>query len=391
MPKTHAVLSASSAERWLTCTPSARFEQTKKDRTSSYADEGTLAHDIAELFIKAELELVDDEYYTFAMDGFRDSEYFNQSMLDYCAEYSSYVIDKFNQAKAHTKDAVLYTEQQIDLSAYIPEGFGHVDNMIIANHTLHIIDLKYGQGILVSCENNKQMMCYALGGLEKFDLLYDIKQVEMTIYQPRLNNISTWSLPVSELLIWAETILKPTAQIAFKGLGEYVPGKHCQFCRAKARCRALADYNTQLARKIFSKPAELSDKEISEILDRYDVFNSWLQGIYNYAYDKALNHGKKWPGYKLVHGTARRVYVNEEKIIARLKKAGYTDEEILKPGTLRGITEMEKLLGKEKFEQWLTKKKLVVKPIGKPALVPVSDSRAAINSNESAKDVFDKF
>jgi hypothetical protein len=390
MPKTHAILSASSAERWLTCTPSARLEQKQKDRTSRYADEGTLAHDLAELFIKVQLDLVDDEDYTFRMAEIRNSEYYNQSMQDYCDEYASYVVEKFNEARAHTSDAVLYTEMEIDLSEYIPQGFGHVDNMIVDNHTLHVIDLKYGQGILVNCENNKQMMCYALGGLLKLELLYDIRSIRLTIYQPRLNNISTWEISAFKLKEWAETVLKPTAEIAFKGEGEYVPGKHCQFCRAKSRCRALFEYNTQLARQVFEKHAELTDDEVSEILDKYDVFKSWIEGVYDYAYSQALNYGKQWPGYKLVSGTARRVYADEYKVALRLYKEGFEDHEIKKPAALKGITEIEKLIGKEKFHKLLEKPKLVLKPAGKPALVPESDKRAALNSQQAAKQIFTK-
>ena len=250
---------------------------------------------------------------------------------------------------------------------------------------LHIIDFKYGQGVLVDAEENPQMMLYALGALRLFDSLYDITEVSMSIYQPRRENVSTWTISVDELNAWAENTLKPKAELAHKGEGEYLPGSWCQFCKAAVKCRARAEEKLQLARFEFAPPPLLSDEEIEDILAKLDDLTKWASEIQAYAQDAAVNHGKVWRGFKLVATRTNRRYTDEEAVIQAAKEAGYAD--IFKKSLIT-ITEMERLMGKKNFTAILGS--LVEKPQGRPTLVPDSDKRPAL-TNTGAGDDFTEF
>lgn len=275
-------------------------------------------------------------------------------------------------------------EQRLDFSCYVPDGFGTGDCLIVADKLLHIIDLKYGQGVLVNAEENPQMMLYALGALRIFDCLYDIETVSMTIYQPRRENVSTWVISVAELRDWAEKTLKPKAELAFKGEGDYCPGTWCQFCKAAVKCRARADAKLQLAKYEFAQPPLLSDAEIGDILGKLDDLTKWANELMAYAQDAAVNHGKQWPGYKLVESRTNRKYTDEDAVAAAARAAGYTD---IFRKSLIPITEMEKLMGKKVFAEVLGG--LVVKPQGKPTLVPASARRPAITTTGAKQDFTD--
>ena len=263
----------------------------------------------------------------------------------------------------------------------MPDGFGTGDCVIIADGVLHIIDFKYGQGVLVSAEDNPQMKLYALGALELFDGIYDISTVSMTIYQPRRENVSTHTVFKESLYQWAEEVLKPTATLAFDGNGQYLAGEWCQFCRAAVKCRARAEEKLKLAQFEFTLPPLLTDADIEEILMKLDDLTSWANDIKAYALEAAVSHGKEWCGFKLVEGRSIRKYSNEEAVAEAAKAAGYRD---IYENKLIGITAMEKLLGKAKFQEILGG--LIEKPPGKPTLVPLSDKRQAINT--SAKHDF---
>ena len=264
----------------------------------------------------------------------------------------------------------------------MPDGFGTGDCLIVADRLLHIIDLKYGQGVLVDAVENPQMMLYALGALRIFDCLYNITEVSMTIYQPRRENVSTWTVSVEELDEWAEQTLKPKAELAFKGEGEYSPGAWCQFCKAAVKCRARAEAKLQLAKYEFAKPPLLTDAEIGDILGKLDDLTKWANEIIAYAQEAAVSHGKQWPGYKLVESRTNRKYTDEDAVVAAARAAGYTD--IFKK-SLIPITEMEKLMGKKTFAEVLGS--LVIKPKGKPTLVPASDKRPAITTTDANLDL----
>lgn len=374
-PSKHAVLSASSSHRWLNCNPSARLESEFEDRETEAAAEGTAAHALAEHKLRKALK----------MRSRKPVSKFDLDEMDIHTDgYVEFVLESLAEAKQHCADPKVLIEQRLDFSCYVPDGFGTGDCLIVADKLLHIIDFKYGQGVLVDAEKNPQMMLYALGALRIFDCLYNITEVSMSIYQPRRENVSTWTISVKELDEWAEKTLKPRAELAFKGEGEYCPGSWCQFCKAAVKCRARAEAKLQLAKYEFAQPPLLSDAEIGDILGKLDDLTKWANEIIAYAQDAAVNHGKQWPGYKLVESRTNRKYANEDAVIDAAHAAGYTD--IFKK-SLISITEMEKLLDKKTFAEILGD--LVIKPQGKPTLVPASDRRPAITATGAEQDFSD--
>ena len=366
MPNKHAVLSASSSYRWLACPPSALLCAKEKDVSSEFAVQGTDAHSLCEYKVKKSLGQKSE-------DPTENLTYFNQEMADCSDMYAHYVMEQVQKAKEKCKDPIVLVEQRLDFSKWVPEGFGTGDCVIVADETLTVIDFKYGVGILVEAENNPQLMCYALGALTLFDGIYDITEVSMTIFQPRRDNISTYTISKEELLKWADEMLSPAAQLAAKGEGEFKAGSHCQFCKVKATCRKRAEYNLELARYDFEMPANLEDEEIEVILSKADELASWVGDIKEYALQQAVS-GKEWTGWKLVEGRSNRRYVNETAAADKVQSAGYDPYE----HKVLGITAMTKLLGKTKFEELLGS--LIEKPQGKPTLVPVSDKRPAMNT-----------
>ena len=375
-PKRHAVLSASASHRWLSCNPSARLEQEFEDRTSSAAAEGTAAHAWCEYKLQKALGLPIEEP--------PKSEYDSPEMDAHTDAYVAFVLEVLEEANQTCADPQILIEQRLDLTSYIPEAFGTGDCIIVADSNIHIIDMKYGQGVLVEAEDNSQMMLYALGALRLYDFLYDIQTVSMTIFQPRRENVSTWTIPVAELLEWASTTLKENADRAFKGEGEFVAGPHCQFCKAAVRCRARAEANLRLAQYEFARPPLLTDEEIEDILGQIPDLEKWCNEIAAYAQDAAVNHGKHWNGFKLVESRTTRRYTNENAVIAAVTEAGYDPFE----KKILGLTAMQKALGKTKFDTLLGH--LIEKPKGKPTLVPVTDKRPAITTTGARHD-FNEF
>jgi hypothetical protein len=378
----HALLSPSGASRWLACTPSARLETQFPDKAGDAASEGTLAHKLGELLIQQKAGQISKANFNKKLKALQSSEagkkFYNAGMHEYCEDYAVYVMETFAAAKSRTKDAKLFLETQLDLTEFIPEGFGTTDVNIVADHILDVIDLKYGKGVEVSVVENKQAMVYGLGALSQFDLLYDIHTVRLHIYQPRMDNISVWEIDALELKVWAMDELIPKAQMAFAGEGEYVPGKHCQFCRARPTCKAHADKQIEIFDYDLKAARLLTDTEVSDILGRAKDLTSWLGELQDYALEQAVNNGKKWPGYKLVAGRSNRFYTDQETVATKLIMAGFPEEKIYKPKELLGITEMEKTITKKVFNAELSD--LVKKPEGKPTLAPVDDERPELNS-----------
>ena len=375
-PDAHAILSASSSHRWMNCTPSARLEREFADRETEAAAEGTAAHALCEHKLRRALKMRSRKPV---------SKYDCDEMDAYTDGYVEFVLEQLAQAKLECADPLVLIEQRLDFSCWVPEGFGTGDCIIVADKLLHVIDFKYGQGVLVEAERNPQMMLYALGALRLFDSLYDITEVSMSIYQPRRENVSTWTILVDELNDWAENTLKPKAALAHSGEGEYIPGPWCQFCKAAVKCRARAEEKLQLARFEFAPPPLLSDEEIEDILTKLDDLTKWASEIQAYAQDAAINHGKVWRGFKLVATRTNRRYTDEEAVIQVAKEAGYTD---IFRKSLIPITEMEKLMSKKEFNRILGS--LVEKPQGRPTLVPVTDKRPAL-TNTGAGDDFTEF
>lgn len=374
-PNTHAILSASSSHRWLNCNPSARLEQEFADRETDAAAEGTAAHALCEHKLRRALK----------MRSKKPISPYDCDEMDACTDaYVEFVMEALAEAKQECKDPLVLIEQKLDFSCYVPDGYGTGDCLIVADKLLHIIDFKYGQGVLVDAEQNPQMMLYALGALRLFDSLYDITEVSMSIFQPRRENVSTWTISVDDLLDWAENTLKPKAELAFKGEGEYTPGSWCQFCKAAVKCRARAEAKLQLARYEFAMPPLLSDEEIEDILLKLDDLTKWANEITAYAQDAAVNHGKVWRGFKLVESRTNRRYTDEEAVAQAANAAGYHD---IYKKSLIPITEMERLMGKRTFAEVIGS--LVEKPKGQPTLVPASDKRPAIVSTGAEQDFTD--
>lgn len=365
-PKGHAVLSASSSERWLHCPPSARLCESYEDKGSDYAAEGTDAHELCEYKLRKALGME-------AQDPTENLTWFNEEMSDCANGYAAYVLEQVEAAKQTCADPVVLIEQRVDFSRWVESGYGTADCIIIADGTLQIIDYKHGLGVLVSAEENPQMECYALGALELFDGIYDIDAVRMTIYQPRRDNVSTYELSKDELYRWADEVLKPTADLAFAGDGNYLCGEWCGFCKAKHDCRARAEANLELARYDFKRPPLLTDEEVEEILARADDLVSWAADIKEYALQQAIS-GKEWHGWKLVEGRSNRRYTNETAVAGTVVDAGFDPYE----HKVLGVTAMQKLLGKSRFDELLAA--YIEKPQGKPTLVPESDKRPAINT-----------
>lgn len=386
MGRAHAILSPSGASRWMSCTPSARLEEQFPESSSTFADEGTYAHAVGELILR------DPKDFKEQLEKLKNSKlgklYHSDTLYAYADEYADYVRGYC------TKGSQLFIEQGLDLSKYIPEGFGTGDAIVIRDAKggaeLHQFDLKYGQGVEVSAVDNPQLKIYGLGALEEFDMLYDIETVHIHIYQPRIGNISSWSIPAKDLREWGEKQLKPTAKIAWDGKGEYQAGEHCRFCKVGAQCRALAEHNLQLARnEFFGQDPEglMTIQEVASVLEQAETLVIWTKLLAEYAYQQALA-GEKVPGYKLVEGRSIRKYSDEAVVKAELLEAGFSEQDITTKPALLGITAMQKAVKKKAFDTIVAP--LLIKPEGAPTLVKESDKRPEWSSAGSDfKDLID--
>lgn len=367
----HALLSASGAHRWMMCTPSARLEENFPDSAGEAAAEGTLAHAIVEAKLK---RYILDRSFIKTPARLKHEDLYKPVMDDHTDEYISYVVEQYAQALEKTPDALLQSETRVDFSEYVPGGFGTADTLIIADDRMWVIDFKYGKHVLVEAADNPQLMLYALGALSIYDMLYDIKKVTLSIVQPRMDGVTEAEYSVDFLRDWGEHSVKPAAKAAYDGSGEYVPGEHCMFCKAQAVCRAYEEKQMELARYDFAEAPTLTDDEIADILTRLDSFTRWATKIKDYALKQALA-GTNYTGFKLVSGRANRKITDEVEAGHKLQAAGYTADDIYE---LKGLTALEDLVGKKKLTEVL--QGLIIKPEGKPTLVPESDKRPALNS-----------
>ena len=385
--RAHALLSASGASRWLACTPSARLEDEYGEHKSSpYAAEGTLAHELAELYIRKDiLHTISEADFDSKLEEIMSNELFNEEMLDIVPIYTEYCEGQLISAQTENIFATMEIEQKLDLTKYVPDSFGTADCVIVNDSVLEVIDLKYGKGVPVYAEWNKQLMLYGLGALLKYDTFYNIEQVKLTIVQPRINNISSFDFTAEDLYNWAEEDLKPRAQLAFKGEGKLVAGDHCKFCAVKNKCRKLYEQQLEIAKYEFKEPSLLTDEEIADILKRTPQLTEWANSILAYAQEKAITENKKWPGFKLVEGRSIRKWVDEDTamqaIFARCPEL--SEDEVLET-KLKTLTSIEKLLGKKRFADILND--VVIKPEGKPTLVPDSDKRQAMGYQQAISD-----
>lgn len=385
--RAHALLSASGASRWINCTPSARLEEENcpERKSSVFAEEGTLAHEMSEAILRLEHGIISEEAYTVEIERIMSNDLFSDEMPDFVQIYVDYCNEQFATAKIETPDAIIEIEQKLDLTEYIPESFGTNDCIIIANGIMEVIDLKYGKGVPVYAEENSQLKVYGLGAYLKYSALYDIETVMLTIVQPRINNISSWSISVDDLLNWADTELKVAAETAFKGEGELNAGHWCKFCGVKNRCRKLYDEAIEVAKKEFCAPHLLDENEISEMLVKGPLIIEWLNSLTEYAVTEA-NDGKQWPGFKLVEGRSRRKFIADSDEIASNifeRFPGVSEEDIYEM-KLKSITALEKEIGKKKFTTLM--EDMIITPPGKPTLVPLADKRPALGVGQAIAD-----
>lgn len=385
----HALLSPSAASRWLNCTPAPRLEADLPDSTSSYAAEGTLAHSVCELLAKKKFTIVKPSTHNAALRKLKKHELWQDEMLTTANAYVDHLAERSMEFEHKPYMAF---EVKVDITDYAPEAFGTCDCVMIGGDELIITDYKHGKGVPVSAEGNPQMMLYALGALKLYRPIYGevIKRVTCYIDQPRLDSYSKYSLPVEELLAWGENTVKPKAAAAFAGLGEFTPGDHCRFCRAKAQCRVRAGAHTALedfkdckaipgsiaADSVMSPaPPLLTDEEIGDLLVRGKALVDWYNSLEEYALATMLNGGTI-PGHKVVEGTSRATFAPDFDTAANiLLAAGYARSTLYReqPETL---TNLDKLVGgRPKLKELLGDH--LYKPPGKPALAPESDKRPA--------------
>ena len=388
--RSHALLSASGASRWMHCTPSAKLEdEYGENKTSAYAQEGTLAHELSELYLRKDLlNTISEEEFEEAFENILSNELFNDEMLDVIPIYTDYCADQFISKQTDNELATIEIEQTLDLTEFVPESFGTADCIIISDGILEVIDLKYGKGIPVYAEWNNQLMLYGLGALRKYDTLYEINEVRLTIVQPRINNISSWHISVDDLLNWAVTELKPAADLAFSGEGELNAGGWCRFCAVRNKCRKLYEKQLELAKHEFCEPQLLSDEEIADVVKKAPKLVEWANSIADYAKQKAIHENKIWPGLKLVEGTSRRKWIDEDKAVeAIFERCPELSEDDIFTTKLNGISAIEKLVGKARFANTLSD--LTIKPQGSPILVSIDDKRRALGIQQAQLDFGD--
>ena len=373
--RAHAKLSASGSKKWLTCTRSASLEEQFPDDTSIYAEEGTFAHAVFEHVMQCHLE-----QQMVYWSSFQHNEFWSEELRDHVINAAQRAIDAIVEARESCSDPLVLIERRLDFSPWVPEGFGTGDLVIVADGLLSVFDLKYGKGVPVMATNNSQMRLYGLGALNELGHLYDIDRVRMTILQPRLENYDSEEISAAELLLWGESYVKPRAQLAWDGEGEFVPGEHCTsgFCKARYQCPARSEHALAVAKSDFAllPPELLSREQVLQVLDKADLAIDWLNDVKSYALREA-EAGHQIPGWKLVEGRSNRKYTDADAVADRLIDAG-VPEDVVYDRNVRGITAMEQILGKKKFAEHLAD--LVVKPPGKPTLVREEDKRPALSS-----------
>lgn len=381
--RAHALLSASSAVKWLNCPPSARLEEEFPDTKSEYAAEGTLAHEICELKLrKALIEPITPAKFKKAMKKLQEKELYQEEMQGYTDRYIDHT-----QSIVHGFSAPPYiaAEKRINYSDYAQEGFGTVDCLIIGGNEMHVIDFKYGKGVPVKAESNSQMLLYALGAYAEYSFLYPIKDVILTIVQPRLEDgISEWKITSQALEIWGESI-KNVALLAYAGEGEFKQGDHCRFCKAKSLCRARADFNIEIDPEKGKLPPLITDEEVGGLLIRARDIAKWVSDLESYALSACLA-GREVPGWKAVEGRSLRQFTDTDEAFDTLIKAHAVEEALLYERKPLSLAAIEKIIGKTKLYE--AAGCLIVSPPGKPALALETDRREAITNRTSPEEAF---
>lgn len=383
MPDKHAYLAASAADRWLHCPGSARLAALFPESHSDAAEEGTLAHSMAQHMIEqqagidrsAELEK-DEKAVADFYKGHKEMPGSADAMKRILEPYVDYIMAEFETLKKTDPAAVLMTEQRVDFSEYVPQGFGTSDVVLVGGGRIEVIDLKYGKGVTVRAQNNPQIRLYAIGALDLFDGMYEFDTVKMVIYQPRLDNVTEEEMPVADLVSWAEKVVKPKAEEAAGENATICPGRWCDdhFCPAAARCKKRAEWILKMGQFV-KDPELLTDDEMGEVLTRLDALQSFVKKATNYAID-AITNGHPIKGFKIIEGQSRRKYKDEDKVAAAAIAAGY-DEAVIYNRKVIGLTDMQSLMGKKKFNEVLGD--LIEKPAGAPKLAPETDPHPSFN------------
>ena len=385
----HALLSASGANRWLNCTPSARLENQVYEEPSIFAREGTLAHEIADVLLRAELDILSNDDAHVEYTELTQHELFTPDMPGYVEAYVIYVMELLSSRVAEDLNSEAFVEARVDFSQFVPEGFGTGDAAVVSTKILDIVDLKYGIGVHVSAENNPQLRLYALGFLKHIGVkAKDVEIIRMHIVQPRLHNISVTEITMQELMHWANHTVKPIAAKAFEGEGIQKAGDWCKFCNVKARCATLASYSLKVARHEFKSPHLMSDENLATIYSQIDTISSWLESVKKYMSDKA-KEGTQWPGLKLVRGQSRRFWTDEKEALRILTEEELLDIEQVTNIKIKSFTDLQKILGKKNFNEVLGP--LLFKPEGAPVLVSGSDPRPGLGVESAQADFDDDF
>ena len=379
----HAYLSASSANQWLNCPPSIKASEGIGDKTTTFAEEGTFAHELSELYFSNLYEELSDKDFKQQLKRYKQNEYYSEELREYVEQYVDIVEEKVNEARAQD-EPILFFEHRLDLTRYVPESFGTGDVIIYYNGTVEIVDLKFGKGVEVSALNNPQLRLYGLGSYELLKDFEDIHTIKTTIIQPRLHNVSSESMTADDLVSWGLNVVRPQALKAIEGKGEFKPGNHCRFCKIRHSCRARAEANLNASKEL-TTPTTLTDDELAELLHKLPDIKRWASDVEEYCREQALENNRNFDGWKVVEGRASRKYVDNEQVFERLKEH-YDPKEISETKVL-SISKLEKQIGKKKVAELLSD--LVEKPQGKPTLVTEDDKRQPIT--DSAESDFTEF
>ena len=379
----HAYLSASSANQWLNCPPSIKASEGIGDKTTTFAEEGTFAHELSELYFSNLYEELSDKDFKQQLEERKKNEYYSEELREYVEQYVDIVEEKVNEARAQD-EPILFFEHRLDLTRYVPESFGTGDVIIYYNGTVEIVDLKFGKGVEVSALNNPQLRLYGLGSYELLKDFEDIHTIKTTIIQPRLHNVSSESMTADDLVSWGLNVVRPQALKAIEGKGEFKPGNHCRFCKIRHSCRARAEANLNASKEL-TTPTTLTDDELAELLHKLPDIKRWASDVEEYCREQALENNRNFDGWKVVEGRASRKYVDNEQVFERLKEH-YDPKEISETKVL-SISKLEKQIGKKKVAELLSD--LVEKPQGKPTLVTEDDKRQPIT--DSAESDFTEF
>lgn len=377
----HAKLSASGSKKWLNCPLSVTLEDNFQETESDYAKQGTVAHTLAEFKIKLKLGVITrSEYVNLTEDLLKDLCPNEFEELEYYTEgYKDFVFEVFNSYSGFSKEKDLLVEKKLDYSKYVEGGFGTGDIVICDYENIEIIDLKYGKGVKVEAFENSQLMLYGLGALELYSI-FDIKNVKLTIYQPRLDNISSYCITTDDLIKWGNEVVRPKAEAALKGTGACVYGSHCDegFCRARPLCKTYVERHTQVKNYNKKHPSLLTEDELIDVYEIAKSFDKWAGAVKAYILQEMLE-GRSFKGLKLVEGKSCRSFIDEKKVIKILEKSGLSKEEFISEKLIT-VAAAEKLLGKTKFNDILGS--FVNKPKGAPTIAPLEDKRAEYNSAE---------